>query len=622
MRRGSAPVGLVACVVTLCFAAPVAGQRFEPFPRAPGVRFPAELARRAAASMPILTDEGGGAGAAAQTSGAIRILALPALFEDSPEPTVTPAQIDALLFDTTGRTLTTFYDEMSRGQLQVTGTVPDWVRTDVTLLQAAGSVDGHGWIGDGANAHFVAALQAADSTIDFTQFDNDGPDGVPDSGDDDGVVDAITFKFTEVAGSCGGPGFWPHSSVLQGPQGQIGVETQDTGHSGRPIRVTRYTTESVVECDGETPQGPATMAHEFGHALGLPDFYRAVDGIEATERAWLVGCFGLMAAGSWGCGDDVRVWGFGPTGLSPLSRIMLGWAEVISVDDVADTTFTLDPVQESGQVLKIHVSDNGAEYYLMEYRPQIGFDDQIPAGGVMLYYVNEANDIYGGAYSTNPFPYWLVEADGGAQLRQVIPDGGDRGVAGDVFARDGAMDSITPITWPHTESHSGSANVWIHAMSVADGQATIRLTTHTTLTGVPVSAPTFVRALSELTVRFRIEGGTPPYTTALPEGYDLPPGLELAIDSTGLVIQGVPLLGGHNVTLPFYVKDSAGEQWFQALVVELGDALLTDDEILAPILDPTNENADIRAYLDNSGNANGSYDVGDLRAYLQRGGGS
>ncbi len=612
---------LGALVVPWLLAAPAAAQRFEPFPRAPGVRFPTKLARQAAASMPILADADGGTGGAAQARGGIRILALPALFQDSPEPTVSPQQIYALLFDTAGRTLTTFYDEMSSGRLQVTGTVPDWVRTDVTVLEAAGSVDGHGWIGDGANAHFVAALEAADSMVDFTRFDNDGPDGIPDSGDDDGVVDAITFKFTEVAGSCGGPGFWPHASALQGPQGGMGVETHDIGYSGEPIRVARYTTESVVECDGTTPQGPATMAHEFGHSLGLPDFYRAAEGIEASQRHWMIGCFGLMAAGSWGCGNDLRVWGFGPTGLSPLSRLILGWSTATVVEDVRDTTFVLEPVQDGGRILKVHLTDNLAEYYLIEYRPRVSFDDQLPAGGVLVYFVNDEADIFGGAYADTD-PYWLVEADGGEALRLTIPAGGDRGVAEDVFARSGVTDSLTPATRPATRTSTGeSSNVWIHAMSVADGKATIRLTTTSSLAAVPVSVPGFARALRPVEIRFRILGGTPPYTAVPPaDGY--PPGLAAAMDGDEVVIQGTPLIGGlAGAYVPVHVRDSAGDHWFRALTLEIGDIQLSDNEFMTPFLEPTSSNADIRAYLDNSGNANGSYDVGDLRAYVRRGGG-
>jgi hypothetical protein len=41
-------------------------------------------------------------------------------------------------------------------------------------------------------------LQQADDSLDFRLYDNDGPDGVPDSGDDDGVVDYLFILFNSV----------------------------------------------------------------------------------------------------------------------------------------------------------------------------------------------------------------------------------------------------------------------------------------------------------------------------------------------------------------------------------------------------------------------------------------
>src|SRR5262249_30897212 len=49
-------------------------------------------------------------------------------------------------------------------------------------------------------------LQAADASVDFRPYDNDGPDGVPNSGDDDGVVDLGMFVHPNQGGECGGGG--------------------------------------------------------------------------------------------------------------------------------------------------------------------------------------------------------------------------------------------------------------------------------------------------------------------------------------------------------------------------------------------------------------------------------
>ena len=596
-------------------SAPADAQTFEPFTRAPDVEFPAAMAADATDDFVIVEEM-----AALRTTGDVSVLVIPALFSDSPEPAVTVDQLTTILFATAGRTLTTFYDEMSAGRLNVSGHVTDWVRTPYTVLDAAGSVDGHGWVGEYRHEHFRAALSAVDSVVDFTQFDSDGPDGIPDSGDDDGYVDAVTFKFTEVAGSCGGPGFWPHRGGLQDSTGAWGVATTDTAASGEPIRVLDYTTESVVECDGETPQGPSVMAHEFGHILGLPDFYRAVEGIESTQRYWMVGCFGLMAAGSWGCGTAVRVQGYGPSGLSPLSRQILGWDQRIDVGPVDDTVFTLRPVQTTGEFLRVPLTESWDEYLLIEYRPRLGFDDALPASGVLVYHVDATANIMGGAYAST-FPYWLLEADGNLGLKRTLLDGGDRGTAADVFARDGAVDSITPATAPSTRLANGEgSSVWIRSITVDGDSARVRLSTVTALSGTLVSAPDTGYALEPFEVRYQIHGGVAPYEAVAP-GATFFGDVTASMSGDTVTVRVVPLIARYRLHIPVHVRDSDGDAWWLGHLVQLEDAAFDDDELLLPLVSPSANDADLRDYLDRSGNRNEGYDVGDLRAYVLRTGG-
>ena len=82
-----------------------------------------------------------------------------------------------------------FYDTMSFGKLQVRG--------EVTSRRYVASREASYYLAErsterGRYGEFVLdILRQVDVDINFAHFDNDGPDGQPNSGDDDGVVDAL-----------------------------------------------------------------------------------------------------------------------------------------------------------------------------------------------------------------------------------------------------------------------------------------------------------------------------------------------------------------------------------------------------------------------------------------------
>src|SRR5258705_3410593 len=116
-------------------------------------------------------------------------------------------------------TLRTFYEQLSNNALSMTGRILGWVRlanNEVTYTGAAGTCTGNPFHTTNCNgifsgsaissmqAGFREALAAVDNQVDFGQFDNDGPDGIPNSGDDDGYVDMIMFAHPTKDGASGG----------------------------------------------------------------------------------------------------------------------------------------------------------------------------------------------------------------------------------------------------------------------------------------------------------------------------------------------------------------------------------------------------------------------------------
>jgi len=476
----------ICAVLSVCGSAAAIAQDVEMRARAVGRELPLGYYQRIA-RQPDAFEIGDGwiaraARAEAQglaLSDTLPLIVILGLFADSPEPHVSSAELQRVLFDGPSEygTLTEFYSETSGGRFGVRGSVAPWVRTDVTLAEAVGESYG---LGSDAQVgpYLLQSLAAVDAQIDFGLYDNDGPDGRPNSGDDDGFVDAVAFEFLEVSASCGGPAIWPHRWQLRGwadPTWTDSTYRSDdirVGVEGGFIRVNDYIIQSTVSCDGSSIQTATTIAHELGHVIGLPDLYDSSDGIEPEHRRWVIGCWSLMAAGSWGCGDTDRTEWVRPTHLGPWEKQRLGWlTNVEVVENALGRDVTLEPVITSGHVLKIPFSP--VEYYLVEFRTQQGFDLDLPSSGVLIYHIDESRAL-------RPCPMCRVqleEADGNSGLLRSFLQGGNRGEAGDAFGAFGP-DRFTRSTNPSAASNSGQVrNVTFYDISLDGGVAHLTLST-------------------------------------------------------------------------------------------------------------------------------------------------
>jgi M6 family metalloprotease-like protein len=551
--------------------------------------------------------------------GTKRVLVIPALFADSPDPPVTSQQIQQILF--TGPapkgTLTGSYLEMSQGKLEVDGDVAPWVRTSLTLQQVVGTGQG---LGEDAmvGEYLTEALALEDSTVDFGLYDNDGPDDVPNSGDDDGVVDAISFEFVEVAASCGGPGIWPHMFGVSGWPPNEPYVTNDPRPGGGYIKVDAYIVESAMDCSGTEIQSAATIAHEFGHVLGLPDFYHPTGGSVAAEgRRWVLGCWELMAAGSWGCGPVGSERGpFGPTHMSAYPKHALGWINYIDVGDVRNKVYELAPMETTGRPLRIALDSLGREFLLMEYRTRTGFDVDLPASGVLVYHEDMDGSLRPTPGSGQPYFLSVVEQDHNDGLQRTSFEGGNRGEAGDAWGVGGIAQKLDYLTTPPLRHDDGSASsVTIHSVSADGDRALVRLSTAATPI---ILEPTDTAPVTEVVPferRFLIAGGYMPYTAdgAAPEG------VTLKVDGDELVAAG-SIQGTGPFDVALRVVDGRGSEspvLFYSLTAT--EWLAGEDQLVQPFLlsEAQPLTSSELLYLDASGNGNGQYDVGDLRAWLR-----
>ncbi|UCG52065.1 MAG: M6 family metalloprotease domain-containing protein [Candidatus Latescibacterota bacterium] len=260
------------------------------------------------------------------------------------------SQLQSKLFDPPpALSMTHLYHEMSYGNLTLTGTVYDWVDLPQNDTYYEGPAGCYGLCGSANTGKFILALlQANDPTVDFGLYDNDGPDGVPNSGDDDGLVDFVAFVHPEIGAECGGNNnLWSHRWVITGwPEFSSPWVTNDPRAGGGFISVYDYTIQPAVGSENGCGSGVieiGVFCHEFGHAFGLPDFYDTDGGSHG------IGHWGLMGSGNWNDPPN-------PAHMTAYSKAELGW---IVPTEVGPTTqpYTINSSEVTPQAYKVNVME-------------------------------------------------------------------------------------------------------------------------------------------------------------------------------------------------------------------------------------------------------------------------
>jgi len=419
-----------------------------------------------------------GAAQAAGTAlqGTLPLVVIPALFADSeqPEAIISSSALQSRLFNPVSPfTVTGYYSAVSLGKLKINGQVTDWVPTSLSRATVVGGSFGLGV--DGRPRDWVRqAIANVDEKIDFGQFDNDGPDGHPNSGDDDGRVDGAAFLFREIDAACGGPGIWPHRSRLAAG-GEPAATTNDRRPNGAAIVVDDYIILGARDCSGQRALEVNVFAHETGHILSLPDYYDFTNGILREQRRWVVGCWELMSAGAWGCGTGPQPTSTVPTHMGAYPKTILGWInpQVITNVGVRPQQITLRPAHSSGDALRVRLSNS--EYLFVEYRVRDGHDAALPSSGILVYHVETGRAFLPCVTCPRTYSYALLEADGDSALVRTETQGGNRGASGDAFGISRSM--IDDSTIPSTRLNTGASTyVRLSKMIVDAAQGVARIT--------------------------------------------------------------------------------------------------------------------------------------------------
>lgn len=241
-------------------------------------------------------------------------------------------------------TMADYFEEISYGALTVTGDVTDWVTVSQVDAYYEGTQNGLG--PDGKVGQFLyEVLTANDPTFDFSLYDNDGPDGIPNSGDDDGYVDFISFVHSEKGGECINSNIWSHSWNVSSWEdfGFAPYVTDDPRTGGGFIRIDDYTMQPGYSCTDIMIE-IGVFCHETGHAFDLPDLYDADGG--GPEG---IGVWGIMGSGNWNIPSQ-------PSHPCCWSRKELGWV-VPTVVDWQGGTMSIPQIETNPVAYKLPFTD-------------------------------------------------------------------------------------------------------------------------------------------------------------------------------------------------------------------------------------------------------------------------
>ncbi len=368
--------------------------------------------------------------------------------------------------------LKTYYEELSNGLIRVEGEVFEPVRMDTTSSYFEDGCNGIGVVNscpNGGQRFGQMLIKALDSISNrpggetvWSQFDNDGPDGQPNSGDDDGVVDFVTFLHPTVDGACGTQGVWSHRFQVRfwNAGSQYVTKTPRRDANGQPIagqfiRVDDYTIQSGLGgstgCLGSEIMPIGTVSHETGHAFGLPDLYDT----DPSSRTEGIGEWGIM-----GSGNFTR--SYSPASFEAWSLVELGWVTVKELTGNGSVETRARQISDTVFLARTPVIP---EYFLIENRQAVESDTaqmnpgyvKRKAPGLLVWFIDDvriATGRPGNRVNTGPAQgVSLMQADGLNQLR--TPGSRNRGDPGDPFPGNGANNRFGYATNPASRNSFG-----------------------------------------------------------------------------------------------------------------------------------------------------------------------
>ena len=213
---------------------------------------------------------------------------------------------------------------------------------------------------DKAAAQLIAeTCRLANEDVDFSVYDTDR----------DGVVDFCYVIYAGYGEAQGGDDdtIWPHQWAIQ-------------WGTGSPLKldgviINEYACSSELKgASGTKLDGIGTICHEFGHCLGLPDFYPTDDSNNYGMSWW-----SIMDAGCYN--ED----GYTPAAYTAYERDFLGWKSLKTL--YSEQKLTLLPLDKGGVGYKIESDYDPNEYIIIENIQQNGWNRAAYGHGMLVTHV-------------------------------------------------------------------------------------------------------------------------------------------------------------------------------------------------------------------------------------------
>ena len=309
-----------------------------------------------------------------------------------------------------------FYEEISYDQFHPVTTVDGWYMAE----------NDHDYYGANQSTNHAPELvrkavdEAEAAGMDFSQLDNDG----------DGWVDALNVVHAGPGAEEGDQSnIWSHKWSLSAAN----LAVQYDG-----VWIDSYTINPEIQYNTQVYIG--VIAHEFGHALGLPDLY------DPDYSSSGIGNWGLMSGGSWGT-DGGSPWY--PAHMCPWGKTQMGWVTPVIIEN--DTvTIELLPVETYPVVYQINHSTDDSEYFMLENRQKRGFDVNMFREGLLIWHMDEEKLNGWGPNLDEPhYGVGLEQADGQYHLEL----GYGRGDAGDPFPGSTGNHTFDDDSVPNSHSY-------------------------------------------------------------------------------------------------------------------------------------------------------------------------